>query len=299
MNKPSVSPDALVPIDTLAVVGVGLIGGSFAAALRRAGMVRRVIGTGRKPETLAQAVGLGIIDEAVSLSEAATQADFIFISAPVGAFASIFNTLGPVLNPAALITDGGSTKQNVISYARAGLHDRIAQFVPAHPMAGSHASGPAAANAALYDGRRVMLTPLPENDQQDVARVQSLWEACGARVSTLDAAQHDSVMAAISHLPHWVAAFYMRHIAQSDDAALRLAMAGPGFRDFTRIAQGSPEMWRDIFLANRASMLDELTALRSVMDLAEQALRRGDGQWLQEALESAAQARSDWTGNGS
>ena len=299
MNAPSASPDGLVAVGTLAVVGVGLIGGSFAAALRRAGLVGRVIGAGRRPETLAQAMSLGVIDEAVTLTEAARQADFIFIAAPVGAFAPIFNALGPELNPDALITDGGSTKQNVIVCARAGLKDRIAQVVPAHPMAGSHESGPAAASADLYAGRRVMLTPLAENRPQDVSRVQALWQACGAVVSTLDPAQHDAVMASISHLPHWLAAFYMRHILQSDDIALRLAMAGPGFRDFTRIAQGSPEMWRDIFLANREAMLGELSALRGVMDQAEQALLNHDGTWLQDALQEAARARSDWTGTGS
>ena len=283
-------------IPTLAVVGVGLIGGSFAAACRQAGIVSRVIGAGRKPETLAQAIGLGLIDEAVTLDEAARQADLIFISAPVGAFEAIFTALAPRLNPRALITDGGSTKQNVVAAARAGLKDRIGQFVPAHPMAGSHEKGPQAADATLYTGKKVILTPLPENKATDVARIQAVWQACGAQVISTTPAQHDGTVAAVSHLPHWIAALYMQHIVASQDAALKLQTAGTGFRDFTRVAQGSTEMWSDIFMANRDAMLHELNTLRAVMDRAEQALEASDETWLREMLESAAKARADWPG---
>ncbi len=286
-----------VKINTLAIVGVGLIGGSFAAACRKAGIVSRVIGAGRKPETLAQAVGLGLIDEAVTLEEAALQADLIFIAAPVGAFEAIFTSLAPKLNPRALITDGGSTKQNVVAAARAGLQGRIGQFVPAHPMAGSHEKGPQAADASLYAGKRVILTPLVENTAADVARIQAVWQACGAQVSTATPAQHDGMVAAVSHLPHWLAALFMQHIVASQDAALKLQTAGTGFRDFTRVAQGSAEMWSDIFMANRDAMLDELKALRIVMDRAERALEASDEGWLREMLEAAAKARADWSGN--
>ncbi len=284
-------------INTLAVVGVGLIGGSFAAACRKNGIVSRVIGAGRKPETLSQAVSLGLIDQAVTLQEAALEADLIFIAAPVGAFESIFTALAPKLNATALITDGGSTKQNVVAAARAGLKNRIAQFVPAHPMAGSHEKGPQAADANLYTGKRVILTPLVENIAADVARIEAVWQACGARVTTTTPAQHDSMVAAVSHLPHWIAALFMQHIVDSEDAALKLQTAGTGFRDFTRVAQGSAEMWSDIFMANRAAMLSELKALRTVMDRAEQALEASDEVWLHQMLEVAAKARSDWTGN--
>lgn len=283
-------------IPVLAVVGVGLIGGSFAAALRKAGAVGRVLGAGRRVQTLAQAQELGIIDEAVSLWEAAERADLILVSAPVGAFPSIFAELGASLSDTALITDGGSTKQNVVEAARIGLGARIGQFVPAHPMAGSHESGPQAADANLYAGRRVMLTPLAENRPEDIVRVELAWRVCGAQVIRLDPAEHDAVMAAISHLPHWIAALYMQHILQSADPAARLEMAGPGFRDFTRIAAGSPEMWRDIFLANRQAMLDELSSLRTVFDRAEQALQDGDATWLCDMLETSAEARRGWKG---
>ena len=289
-------PAGGLKIPVLAIVGVGLIGGSFAAALRRAGVVGRVLGAGRRPETLAQAQQLGIIDEAVSLREAAARADLILVSAPVGAFRSIFTELGATLSDTALITDGGSTKLDVVQAARDGLGHRIGQFVPAHPMAGSHESGPQAAVATLYDGRRVMLTPLAENRPEDIARVESAWRACGAQVVCLDPAGHDAVMAAISHLPHWIAALYMQHILQSADPALRLEMAGPGFRDFTRITAGSPEMWRDIFISNRHAMLGELAALRAVLDRAEQALEASDAKWLVEMLEASAEARRGWAG---
>lgn len=284
-------------IPTLAVVGVGLIGGSFAAALRQAGCVGRVLGAGRRPETLQEALRLGLIDEAVTLSEAGQRADFIFIAAPVGAFAAIFAALKPSLNVRAVITDGGSTKYNVIEAARAGLQERIVQFVPSHPMAGSHETGPQAADANLYKSKRVILTPLVENHPQDIERVQAAWRACGAQLVSLNPAQHDGAMAAISHMPHWIAALYMQHIAQSDDAALKLELAGSGFRDFTRVAQGSPEMWRDIFEANRQAMQNEIAMFRKVLERAEHALNAGDYVYLQDMLEVAATARRDWAGN--
>ncbi len=286
-----------VRINTLAVIGVGLIGGSFAAACRKAGIVSRVIGAGRRPETLAQAVALGLIDEAVTLEEAAELADLIFIAAPVGAFELIFKTLSPRLNSTALITDGGSTKQNVVAAARLGLQQHIGQFVPAHPMAGSHEKGPEAADASLYVGKRVILTPLPENRAQDVARIQAIWQACGAHITTTSPAQHDGMVAAVSHLPHWIAALFMQHIISSQDSALKLQTAGSGFRDFTRVAQGSAEMWSDIFMANREAMLQELKDLRSVMDRAEQALETSDEAWLRDMLESAAKSRANWPGS--
>jgi prephenate dehydrogenase len=208
-------------INTIAVIGVGLIGGSFAAALKQAEAVGTVLGAGRRPETLQEAAKLGLIDEIVTFKQAAQRADLIFVAAPVGAFEAIFKELAPWLSSKTIITDGGSTKQNVIDAARAGLQSRIAQFVPGHPMAGSHEKGPQAADARLYVGRRVMLTPLVENHPQDVETVRAAWLACGANVVSIDPSQHDGVVAAISHLPHWVAALFMEYITHSDDAALK------------------------------------------------------------------------------
>jgi prephenate dehydrogenase len=281
-------------INTIAVIGVGLIGGSFAAALKQAGAVGTVLGAGRRPETLQEAAKLGLIDEIVTFKQAAERADLIFVAAPVGAFEAIFKELAPWLSSKTIITDGGSTKQNVIDAARAGLQSRIAQFVPGHPMAGSHEKGPQAADARLYVGRRVMLTPLVENHPQDVETVRAAWLACGANVVSIDPSQHDGVVAAISHLPHWVAALFMEYITHSDDAALKLQTAGSGFKDFTRVAQGSPEMWRDIFIANRSAMLAELQALKAVFERAEHALRDNDAVWLEQMLDHASKARRDW-----
>ncbi len=283
-------------IDTLAIVGVGLLGGSFAAALKRAGVVKRVIGTGRRPENLQKAIELGLIEQAVTLPEAARVSDMIFLATPVGAFESILTVMRPTLNPAAVVTDGGSTKQDVIAAARAALGDRASQFVPAHPMAGSHETGPAAARADLYQGRRVILTPLPDNRPQDVALVESLWRACGARTLKLAPAEHDSAMACISHIPHWFASLYMHYVATGPQPELRMDIAAGGFRDFTRIAQSSPEMWRDIFIANREPMLQEIATLRAQLDRAEQALRDGDAQWLERMLDEASKARQGWSG---
>ncbi len=286
-------------ISTVAIIGVGLIGGSFAAALKQAGAVSTVLGAGRRPETLKEAARLGLIDEIVSYKDAAQRADLIFVAAPVGAFEAIFKELAPWLGPKTIITDGGSTKQNVIEAARNGLQSRIAQFVPGHPMAGSHEKGPQAADAQLYAGRRVMLTPLVENHPQDVETVRAAWQACGANVVSIDPSQHDGVVAAISHLPHWVAALFMEYITHSDDAALKLQTAGSGFRDFTRVAQGSAEMWRDIFIANRPAMLAELQAMKAVFERAEHALRENDAQWLENMLDHASKARRDWQDLGS
>lgn len=286
-------------IDTVAVIGVGLIGGSFAAALKQAGAVGTVLGAGRRPETLHEAAKLGLIDEIVSYREAAQRADLIFVAAPVGAFEAIFKELAPWLGAKTIITDGGSTKQNVIEAARVGLKSRIGQFIPGHPMAGSHEKGPQAANPQLYAGRRVMLTPLIENHPLDVETVRAAWLACGANVVSIEPSQHDGVVAAISHLPHWVAALFMEYITHSDDAALKLQIAGSGFRDFTRVAQGSPEMWRDIFIANRSAMLAELQAMKAVFERAEHALRENDANWLEDMLDHASKARRDWQDLGS
>lgn len=286
-------------INTVAVIGVGLIGGSFAAALKQANAVGKILGAGRRPETLQEAKRLGLIDEVVSFKEAAQRADLIFLAAPVGAFEAIFKELAPWLGAHTIITDGGSTKQNVIDAARIGLQDRIAQFVPGHPMAGSHEKGPQAADPKLYVNRRVMLTPLVENHPQDVETVRAAWQACGANVVSIDPSQHDGVVAAISHLPHWVAALFMEYITHSDDAALKLQTAGSGFRDFTRVAQGSAEMWRDIFIANRSAMLAEIQTMKAVFERAEHALQDGDAAWLEDMLDRASKARRDWQDLGS
>ncbi|MBB1625486.1 prephenate dehydrogenase/arogenate dehydrogenase family protein [Achromobacter sp. UMC71] len=297
MNGASSTPDQgaagpLIPV--LAVVGVGLIGGSFAAALRRAGQVGRVLGVGRNAQSLARAVELGLIDEAVSAETAAARADLIFLATPVGGLQDVLARMLPHLPDTTVLTDGGSTKAEVVAAARTALGDRIGQFVPGHPIAGAERTGPEAADSALYRGRCVILTPQAENAASAVALVRAAWQACGAEVIDMDAGAHDRVLASVSHLPHLLSAVYMEQVATAADAATRLALAGSGFRDFTRIAAGSPEMWRDIFLSNRDAMLTELAAVRAVLDRAERAIGEGDGAALLALLDTAAQARRNW-----
>jgi len=296
MTRRETGPSVAAPaVPVLAVVGVGLIGGSFAAALRRAGQVGRVVGVGRHAGTLERARELGLIDAIGSLEDAA-RADLVLLAAPVGAMESLLAGLRPHLRPDTVVTDAGSTKHEVVQAARRALGAQVGQFVPGHPIAGSDATGPDAASADLYRGRTVILTPLPENGDAGPARVRQAWEACGAQVRAMDPAEHDCALAAVSHLPHWLAALYMLYVAECPDAGRRLELAGSGFRDFTRIAGGSPEMWRDIFLSNRTAMLQEIQALNTVLQEAEQALSRQDGQALQSLLERAAGARRAWGG---
>ncbi len=282
----------LIPV--LAVVGVGLIGGSFAAALRQAGQVGRVLGVGRNAQSLERAVALGLIDEAVTAEAAASQADLIMLATPVGGLTNVLSQMRPHLSPNAVLTDGGSTKAEVVEAARAALGDCLGQFVPGHPIAGAERTGPEAADAALYRGRTVILTPVPENGAAAMALVRRAWQACGANVIDMDAGAHDRVLASVSHLPHLLSSVYMEQVATAADAATRLDLAGSGFRDFTRIAAGSPEMWRDIFLSNRDAMLAEVAAVRGVLDRAERAIADGDGEALLTLLDTAARARRGW-----
>jgi prephenate dehydrogenase len=288
------SPRPAGSIPVLAVVGVGLIGGSFVAALRRAGRVGRVLGIGRNGASLARARELGLIDEIATAADAAARADLILLAAPVGTFGAILADIGPALKPGAIISDAGSTKAEVVRVARAALGSRIGAFVPGHPIAGAERVGPDAADADLYTGRNVVLTPLPENAPEDIARVRAAWEACGARVLDMDAAAHDRVLASVSHVPHFLASAYVAQVARSADSACRLAIAGSGFRDFTRIAAGSPEMWRDIFLSNRDAMKAELAQVREVLDEAERALEQEDGASMLALLDQAARLRRAW-----
>ncbi|CAB3937740.1 prephenate dehydrogenase [Achromobacter insolitus] len=282
----------LIPV--LAVVGVGLIGGSFAAALRRAGQVGRVLGVGRNAQSLARAIELGLIDEAASAEEAAARADLILLATPVGGLADALARMRAHLRPGTVLTDAGSTKLEVVAAARAALGDRVAQFVPGHPIAGAERTGPEAADAGLYRKRTVILTPLGENAPPSLDLVRRAWQACEADVIDMDADAHDRVLASVSHLPHLLSSVYMAQVAEAADAPTRLGLAGSGFRDFTRIAAGSPEMWRDIFLSNRDAMLAELADVRAVLDRAERAIADGDGAALLTLLDTAARARRGW-----
>ena len=278
------------------IFGVGLIGGSFALALRKAHAVQEVVGFGRSAETLRQARQLGIIDRAGDdLATELCNADLVLLATPVGQMDAIFARIAPHLGPDTLVTDGGSTKCNVVGYARARLGSRLAQFVPAHPIAGAEKSGAAAAQSELYAGKKVVLTPLPENSTSAVARVRKAWELCGAVVSELTPAQHDSVFAAVSHLPHLLSFALVHDIAQREDKDLLLSFAASGFRDFTRIAASSPEMWRDISLANREALMSELLRFANELHVLYQALQESDASKLEEVFAEARKVRSNWT----
>ena len=283
-------------VDTLALVGTGLIGGSFALALKAAGAVRTVFGVGRDPARLTVARELGLIDRAVDWAEAG-QADCILLALPVGETETALRQLAPHLKPGAIVTDAGSTKANVVEAARAALGARFADFVPGHPIAGSEQSGPGAARADLYQGRRVVLTPQAETRGDATATVRALWEAAGAQVETLDAERHDRIFAAVSHLPHLAAFALVDDLAQRADSETFFRFAASGFRDFTRIAGSSPEMWRDIALANRDAVLAELDAYMQALQVVRVAVSAQDAEALSEIFARARAARERWMKN--
>jgi prephenate dehydrogenase len=279
----------------LVVVGVGLIGGSFALDLKQQGLVGRVTGVGRSRANLEQALALGIVDAiADSVAEAVREADLVLLATPVGAMAAAFQAMAPVLPPDCVVTDAGSTKQDVVAAARAGLGDKIGQFVPGHPIAGAETSGAEAARVGLYRHKPLILTPLPENLPAAVATVQGLWQACGAQVSLMAPERHDHVFAAVSHLPHMVAFALMEELAGRPDAQVYFRHAGSGFRDFTRIAGSHPEMWRDISLANKEALVAELDAFIAKLGSLRELLVSGDSQALENLFTRARTARLNW-----
>ncbi len=282
-----------VIVDTLALVGSGLIGGSFSLALKQAGAVREVVGVGRDPARLKVARELGLIDAAVDWSQAG-KADCILLALPVGESESVLRQLAPHLKPGAIVTDAGSSKATVVEMARTALGARFADFVPGHPIAGSEQSGPAAAHADLYRGKRVVLTPQAETRSAAVATVRTLWEATGAQVEMLDAAQHDRIFAAVSHLPHLAAYALVDELARRPDGDTYFHFAASGFRDFTRIAGSSPEMWRDIALANRGAVLTELDAYLDALQTLRQAVSDADAAALLGIFSRARAAREHW-----
>ena len=280
-------------VEKLAIVGTGLIGGSFALALKQAGAVGEVLGVGRNASSLAHARQLGLIDHAVDWV-AAGQADCILLAIPVGDTEAVLAQLLPHLKPGAVVTDAGSTKGNVIAAARAGLKARFSDFVPGHPIAGSEQSGPLAARADLYQGKKVVLTPEPDTRAAALATVQALWTAAGAQVETLGAELHDRIFAAVSHLPHLAAFALVDELAQRADGDTFFRFAASGFRDFTRIAGSSPEMWRDIALANREALLVELDAYLAALQTLRQSVVGKNADALLDLFLRARNARENW-----
>lgn len=282
--------------DKVVVFGVGLIGGSFALALKAAGQVREVVGFGRTLGSLSQALELGIVDRVgFNIGQEVSSADLVLIAVPVGRTAEVMARIAPCLGAQTVVTDAGSTKSDVVAVARDHFGDRLGQFVPAHPIAGAENSGAAAARADLYRQKHVVLTPLPESSPQVVARVRAAWELCGGLIKALDPGEHDRVFAAVSHLPHLLSFALVHDLARRDNREQLFSFAASGFRDFTRIAASHPEMWRDICLANRVALLDELDRYRAQLDELRASLQRGDGASLEAAFDSARSARRAWT----
>lgn len=278
----------------LVIIGVGLIGGSLALAARQAGIARKIIGVGRNQENLSEAIRLGVIDHQANSLETIRDADCILLAMPVGQMASVMQSIQPFLSEQVVITDVGSTKSDVILAAKKNLGDKFKQFVPGHPIAGAEKSGVTAAKTELFKAKNVVLTPCPETRIEATQKITTLWESAGAKVSEMSAETHDAVFAAVSHLPHLLAFALVEEIAQRPDAAQLFNFAAGGFRDFSRIASSSPEMWRDISLANRDALLNEIDAYQSRLSDFRQMLEQKNSAALVNTFEHARSARENW-----
>lgn len=282
-------------IGKLVIIGVGLIGGSFALAMKRAGLVQQVVGVGRSLDNLNRAIELGVIDAASQdPAQAVAGADLVMVATPVGQMGRVFDAIAPVLPAHAIVTDAGSTKGDVAQLMRAHLPEHLAYCVPAHPIAGSDRSGAAAAQYGLFEQRRVVLTPLDATLPEAAEAVGQWWQASGARVFSMRADEHDAVFASVSHLPHLLAFAYVEMVANKTDAARCFDFAATGFKDFTRIAGSHPEMWRDISLANRDALLADLRAYQAGLAQLTQWVEAGDGAALEQMFQHAREARVQW-----
>ena len=281
--------------EQLGLIGCGLMGGSFAVALKRAGLVKRVVGYSKSPSTTQRALSMGVIDvEAPSALLAVSGADIVLLAVPVSATEATFKAIRHLITPDMLIMDVGSTKRDVVDAARRVLRDHIGTFVPCHPIAGKEVSGVEHADPELYTGRQVILTPIERTQVVQLKRAVELWEALGCKVSQMSPDAHDAAFAAVSHLPHLIAFALVHGIANQPLGKEFLALAGPGFRDFTRIAAGDPKMWRDVLLANRHELVEQSKifqrSLLNMLQLAED----GKADELEAMIEQASHTRAHW-----
>jgi prephenate dehydrogenase len=282
----------------LGVIGCGLMGGSFALAMKRAGLVKRVIGYSKSPSTTEKAKKLGIIDQvAESALLAVSGSDIVLIAVPVAATEATFKAIRHLIEPGVLVMDVGSTKRDVVDAARRVLKENLSSFVPAHPIAGKEASGIAHADATLYSGRQVILTPLPQTSPELVQKATDAWAGIGAQVLRMTPENHDAAFAAVSHLPHMLAYAYFTSVARQPAGRDYLSLAGPGFRDFTRIAASDVTMWRDILMSNREEILKQTQRFRTTLDAMEHAMKSGNIEALEDMIRSASEARSGWQMN--
>ena len=280
----------------LALIGCGLMGGSFALALRQADLVQHITGFSASEKTRQRALELKVIDQACnSVAEAVQGADLVLLAVPVGAMQSSFAAMRSALAPQALLMDVGSTKCDVIAAAQAHLGERLSCLVPAHPIAGKEVAGIEHAEATLYQARRTILTPLPQNSIRQIKMASEVWTAIGSHVSHMTPEAHDATFAAVSHLPHLLAFAAVNALTAQPQGAAFLEMAGPGFRDFSRIAASDSAVWRDILSANHTEVLTQLAHFRRALDAFENALKQGDNAALQQLIQQASAVRSGWT----
>ena len=285
--------------EQLGLVGCGLMGGSFALALKRAGLVQRVVGFSPSQTTTARALKMGVIDQiANSASNAATGSDLVLIAVPVSATEASFQAIAQELSSNCLVMDVGSTKSDVLAAAKTALGNKLAQFVPAHPIAGKEVAGVEHADADLYTGCQVILTPTDFTENTQLQRATAVWLALGCKVRHMTATDHDAAFAAVSHLPHLLAFAFMNSISNQKQRSEFLDLAGPGFRDFTRIAAGDTKVWRDIFLANSAEVLAQSQNFRSSLEALERAVLAGDSAAIEALISQASLLRAHWSLNG-
>jgi len=282
--------------EQLGLIGCGLMGGSFALALKRAGLVKRVVGYSKSPSTTERARQMGVIDiEAPSALLAVSGADIVLIAVPVSATEATFKTIKHLTTPDMLIMDVGSTKRDVIDAARRTMREHIGLFVPAHPIAGKELSGVEHADPDLYAGRQVILTPIERTNTAQLQKAVDVWTALGCRVLQMSPEQHDAAFAAVSHLPHLIAFALMNSIAGQPQGKDYLSLAGPGFRDFTRIAASDPKVWRDIMVSNREELLAQSKIFQRTLQAMELMISSGNMEALEGLIEQASDTRGNWS----
>ena len=282
--------------EQLGLIGCGLMGGSFALALKRAGLVKRVVGYSKSPSTTERARTMGVIDvEAPSALLAVSGADIVLIAVPVSATEATFKAIKHLVTPNMLVMDVGSTKRDVVDAGRRALREQIGSFVPAHPIAGKEVSGVEHADPDLYSGRQVILTPIERTLTTQLQKAVDVWTALGCRVLQMSPEQHDAAFASVSHLPHLIAFALMNAISGQPQGKDYLSLAGPGFRDFTRIAAGDPKIWRDIMVANREELLSQSKIFQRALHALEVTIASGNADALEGQLEQASNARANWT----
>ncbi len=281
--------------EQLGLIGCGLMGGSFALALKRAGLVKRVVGYSKSPSTTERARLMGVIDvEAPSALLAVSGADIVLLAVPVAATEATFKAIRHLVSPTTLMMDVGSTKRNVVDAARRVLRDNVGTFVPCHPIAGKEVSGVEHADADLYTGKQVILTPIERTFTIQLQKAVDVWTALGCHVIKMSPQSHDAAYAAVSHLPHLIAFALMNGITGQQHGNEYLSLAGPGFRDFTRIAASDPNMWRDILIANREELLAQSQIFQQTLRSLEAVISTSDGDALEALIEKASETRANW-----